>query len=196
MREPFIQRRRFFQVEALRGLASLSVAWFHMTNTYAWDAVRYSGAYAWLGVEVFFVISGFIIPYSLYATDYHVSQFHRFMARRMVRLEPPYIVSILITIALWHLSATAPAFEGGEPHYTFGQIAAHLFYLIPFTPYDWLNVVYWTLSYEFFFYISAGLLYPLIARGCISGGIARSSRPRPLPVSGLALGHEQRFSCF
>jgi hypothetical protein len=33
-----------------------------MSNTCAWDAVRYSGAYAWLGVEVFFGISGFIIP--------------------------------------------------------------------------------------------------------------------------------------
>jgi peptidoglycan/LPS O-acetylase OafA/YrhL len=187
------QPRRFFQVEALRGLASLSVAWFHMTNTYTWDAVRYSGAYGWLGVEVFFVISGFIIPYSLYAADYRVSQFHRFMARRIVRLEPPYIVSILVTIALWHLSALSPGFAGSGPNYSAGQVAAHLLYLIPFTPYDWLNVVYWTLFYEFLFYVSAGLLYPVIARGPI---LAVCAAFAVTPVASVTFGSGPRAEIF
>ena len=51
-------------IDQLRGLAALSVAWFHLTNQYD-DWVALSGSRGWLGVEAFFVISGFVIPLSL-----------------------------------------------------------------------------------------------------------------------------------
>ncbi len=54
-------------VEYLRGVAALGVAWFHMTNTYGPGFVASFGSLGWLGVDVFFVISGFVIPYSLWA---------------------------------------------------------------------------------------------------------------------------------
>ena len=40
--------QQIFTVEALRGIAALSVTWFHMTNTYTLDWVRYSGFHGWL----------------------------------------------------------------------------------------------------------------------------------------------------
>lgn len=50
---------KFHHLDALRGLASLAVCWFHLTLSEALPAwLRLSGAYGWLGVEVFFVISG------------------------------------------------------------------------------------------------------------------------------------------
>jgi peptidoglycan/LPS O-acetylase OafA/YrhL len=153
-----------YTVEVLRGLAALSVAWFHLTNKYQWDPVRYSGAYGWLGVEVFFVISGFIIPYSLQSSGYSLHQFPQFILRRFVRLEPPYLVSIVLVIVLWELSARMPGFAGGRPSYSIPQIASHLFYMVPVTTYTWLNVVYWTLAYEFGFYILTGLLWPILTR--------------------------------
>jgi peptidoglycan/LPS O-acetylase OafA/YrhL len=162
-----IKQHRFFSIEALRGLSSLGVAWLHLTGVYPLDAVGYSGRFLGVGVYVFFVISGFIIPYSLYATNYRVSAFPRFIARRMVRLEPPYIISILVAIVLWNIASMTSGYHGPPPSYTFPQIAAHLFYLIPFTSYDWIEGVYWTLFCEFVFYISAGLLFPIIARGNI-----------------------------
>jgi hypothetical protein len=58
--------KRVLSVEGLRGIASLSVAWFHLTNTYQWGIVRASGSWCWLGVEAFFVIFGFVIPYALW----------------------------------------------------------------------------------------------------------------------------------
>jgi peptidoglycan/LPS O-acetylase OafA/YrhL len=156
--------QQIFTVEVLRGLAALAVAWFHMTNTYRLDWVRYSGFYGWLGVDMFFVISGFIIPYSLHRSQYKFVYFPRFLARRLVRLEPPYLLSIAIVLILWEVGSRVPGFAGVPPSYSLGQILAHFLYLIPLTDYPWLNVVYWTLAYEFVFYILIGLLWPVLSR--------------------------------
>lgn len=158
------QGEQIFTIEALRGLAALAVTWFYVTNTYPPGIARYSGFYGWLGVEVFFVISGFIIPYSLHRAKYSFVQFPRFLLRRLVRLEPPYIVSIALVLLLLELSARAPDFAGEQPTYSLGQILAHFLYAIPLTQYSWLNIVYWTLAYEFVFYLLAGLLWPVLSR--------------------------------
>lgn len=164
MMSPVISRtEQIFTVEALRGVAALIVTWFHMTNTYS-DWAHYLGSYGWLGVDMFFVISGFIIPYSLHRSQYKPSYFPRFMLRRLVRLEPPYLVSIALSLILLELASRTPGFAGAPPSYSLGQIFAHFLYLIPFTSYTWLNVVFWTLAYEFVFYILAGLLWPFLSR--------------------------------
>jgi peptidoglycan/LPS O-acetylase OafA/YrhL len=151
-------------VEYLRGLASLSVAWFHLTNQYEMDWVRMSGALGYLGVAVFFVISGFIIPLSLASSgeQYSIILFPRFFSRRVIRLEPPYIASVLLAILLWNLSMLVPGFKGQPPSNDIGQFLAHVGYFVPLTKYGWIQPVYWTLAYEFIFYIAMGLLFPLV----------------------------------
>src|SRR5260370_41397871 len=60
-------------VDPLRGLAALAVAWFHFTNGSGFvktEWLQASGEYGWLGVDVFFVISGFVIPHSMYCGGY------------------------------------------------------------------------------------------------------------------------------
>lgn len=155
---------RILIVEYLRGLAALAVTWFHLTNTYQSGWVRLSGDWGWLGVEVFFVISGFIVPYSIslaYPT-YGLKDYPNFCARRILRLEPPYAASVLLVVALAFASALAPGFKGQPLELSAGQIASHLLYLVPFTSYGWLQPVYWTLAWEFAFYLSFGFLYPLV----------------------------------
>lgn len=150
-------------VDQLRGLAAASVAWFHLTNGYdGWVAA--SGAWGWLGVEAFFVISGFVIPYALshLAKPYQISDFPGFMARRIVRLEPPYLASIALVIVLDLVAASTPMFRGAVPDFQPLQVGAHLFYLIPLTDFSWIQPVYWTLAYEFVFYVTIGLLFPFV----------------------------------
>ena len=162
-RQP-LMRGRLETIDALRGLAALSVAWFHMTNTYEGGLARLSGRYGWLGVEVFFVISGFVIPYSI-ATTYERFSWRDgpgFLLRRMVRLEPPYLVSIALVIVLWEISARAPGFQGGPPNYTPWQVASHLLYGTQLLGEQWLQPVYWTLAYEFVFYLFCGLTFGII----------------------------------
>ena len=152
-------------VEYLRGFAALSVAWFHLTNTYGAGWVNASGHYGWLGVEVFFVLSGFVVPFGIaqICPSYHWHDFPRFFLRRIVRLEPPYLVSICIVIALTSLSAITPGFRGLEPHWDPMRLAAHVFYIVPLTTFSWAQPVYWSLAYEFVFYVALGLLFPLIS---------------------------------
>ena len=154
-----VEAVRLDSIQVLRGLAALSVAWFHMTNGYRHDTVAVSGSLGWLGVDCFFVISGFVIPYSLHVGGYGAGDFGRFLARRILRIEPPYLVSIVLVLALGFASAQAPGFAGPQPQFNAPQILSHLLYLIPLTHFSWLQPVYWSLTYEFVFYIVVGLCF-------------------------------------
>jgi peptidoglycan/LPS O-acetylase OafA/YrhL len=151
-------------VEILRGIASLGVTWFHLTGTHKGTWVATIGSYGWLGVDVFFVISGFIVPYAMMSSfgDYRLRDAPVFITRRIIRLEPPYILSVFLVILLWHASSLAPGFQGSGPSYDFAQVMLHFFYLIPLTSYDWFQPVYWTLAYEFAFYLFLALCLPAL----------------------------------
>ena len=159
------ETKRIEIIHYLRGLACLAVAWFHLTNQWK-DGVRVSGSYGWLGVEAFFVISGFVIPYSISVNykPYSPSAFVNFMSRRVLRIEVPYIVSMILTMILGYLSAMAPSFRGGIPHYTFALIASNIFYVAAYTGTGWIEPVYWTLAFEFAFYLIIGLLFGVLFR--------------------------------
>lgn len=90
---------------------------------------------------MFFVISGFIIPYSLYKAGYRRGDFGRFLLKRIARLDPPYFATILRCLALSYVVTLAPGFRGAPPHYTWQQLAAHVAYLNSFVHLGWLNVV-------------------------------------------------------
>jgi len=152
---------RLVSIDYLRGLASLAVAWFHLTNQYSEDSpVRASGAMGWLGVEVFFVISGFVIPWAVRgdALSRLVNRV-AFIWRRAIRVELPYLVSIGLVLALWHASSLHSDFGGVEPSWSLIQLGLHVFYLIPFSDFEWLQPVYWTLAYEFAFYLFVAAAY-------------------------------------
>jgi peptidoglycan/LPS O-acetylase OafA/YrhL len=156
-------------LDPLRGIATLSVAWFHFTNNNPvlpqGSLLRASGSYAWLGVEMFFVISGFVIPWALYQGRYRLRDFGRFMLRRMIRLDPSYLVAILITIALGYLSAASPAYKGAPYEVTIPQVLAHVAFLNVVTGHPWINEVFWTLAVEFQFYLMLGLIFPFLVSG-------------------------------
>lgn len=115
------------------------------------------------GVQTFFVISGFIIPYAMHRAGYHYRYFSRFFAKRLLRLEPPYLFSLTAAVLLLLLRSHIMHIDtaGLEP----ARILLHLGYLIPFfSDYHWLNEVYWTLAIEFQFYLLMGLLFTPLLR--------------------------------
>lgn len=154
--------QRLDVVDALRGVASLSVAWFHMTlGSAGW--LKASGEYGWLGVEAFFVISGFVLPLALHRADYRINFYGRFIIKRLLRLDPPYFASILIIIALGYLSPYLPGAGGREAFsLSLAQLFLHIGYLNAFFGLPWLNMVFWSLAIEFQFYLLVGLLFPII----------------------------------
>jgi len=121
------------------------------------------GRYGWLGVEIFFVISGFVIPYSLYKANYELRSFKKFLLKRIVRIDPPYLASIALTLIVAFASSKAPGYRGEPFSVSPLAVLLHLGYINAFFGYPWLNVVYWTLAIEFQYYLSIGLIFPLIA---------------------------------
>ena len=77
---------RISVVEGLRGIASISVALFHFSGGMSSTVAVVFQSIGWHGVDVFFVISGFVIPLSLYGRDYKIGDFPLDMIRRHVRL--------------------------------------------------------------------------------------------------------------
>src|SRR5437868_10968226 len=158
--------KRIETVDMLRGFAALAVCWFHLTDTNAIagsGVLEKSGRYGWLGVEIFFVISGFIIPYALHRSSYTLRHFGRFLLKRITRLDPPYIVSIVIAIIVGYLETMAPHYQGPPFHPGIIRTLLNLGYLNVLVGYPWLNTVYWTLAIEFQYYLMIGLAFPLIS---------------------------------
>ena len=150
-------------IDSLRGIAVLMVTWFHMTNTYSDGFVKSSGQYGWLGLEIFFVISGFIIPYAMYRSGYKIKKdYGRFLLKRFTRIEPPYIIAMLCTLALLYLSSLSPGFQGTPPDISAKHVFLHFGYLNGIFGYSWFNPVFWTLAIEFQFYLFISLLFPLM----------------------------------
>jgi peptidoglycan/LPS O-acetylase OafA/YrhL len=157
---------RIATVDSLRGVAVFAVVWFHLTNgnpllqSPGW--LRTSGRLGWLGVDIFFVISGFVIPHALYRADYRIRDCGRFLLRRAARLEPPYLVSIVLYIAVTLISSRLPGFRGQPPSYTLPQLLSHVPYLTGLLGFTWINIVYWSLALELQYYLLIGWSFPLI----------------------------------
>jgi peptidoglycan/LPS O-acetylase OafA/YrhL len=140
----------------LRAIASLGVCAVHLH--YATPLFRMPAgkiiSYGMHGVSVFFVISGFVIPYSLWNSRYTTKNFFSYILKRSLRIDPPYIATIFLCLIIGAIFNT---FE-----FNFFKFLLHLFYLIPFTDHTWYQGVFWTLGIEFQFYVIIGLLFPFL----------------------------------
>ena len=154
----------------LRGIAALMVCFFHVKK-YIWkdacpDLFTSICQQGYLGVHIFFVISGFVIPYSMYIKQYSPNKFFRFLAKRTVRIEPPYVIFVLFmfvwTYAMYQWKGW------GQPYlFDLRQFIFNITYLAPFFNIKWISIVFWTLAIEFQFYILTGLVYQMMMKNKI-----------------------------
>src|SRR5580700_11689422 len=77
------------QLDALRGLAVLLVL-LHNTNIYPSWHLGFISDNGWMGVDLFFVLSGFLITGILLDTKQSAEYFKNFYARRCLRIWPLY----------------------------------------------------------------------------------------------------------
>jgi peptidoglycan/LPS O-acetylase OafA/YrhL len=153
-------------LDSLRAVAAWSVCLYHFICTTVGfvnkdGVVFHFFSFGSYGVQLFFVISGLVIPWSLYHSDYHIKNFFSFFAKRMIRIEPPYLVSICIMLCIIYIKKYSPV-HTTDVSVTVGQLLLHIGYLIPWIKDPsvvWVNNVYWTLAIEFQYYILVGLLY-------------------------------------
>ena len=157
-------------INSLRGLAATAVCFYHFVSTtkdYVNDETLLSVfKYGDHGVQLFFIISGIVIPLSMIKSGYTLRNWKNFMLKRFIRIEPPYLVAVAIGIVYLigrnYVGGKAPV----DLTPTLTDILLHLGYLIPFVENaNWVNPVFWTLAVEFQYYIALSLLFPLALSG-------------------------------
>lgn len=155
-------------LDPLRGIAALGVVLFHfgaaILPTIANNPLAGSLVLGKLGVQVFFAISGFVIPLALHRMQYTYRDIGTFMAKRYVRIAPPAYISALIMvvfhfISLWYKGT--PIAGSGIYSIDAPTILTNLTFTAMYFDTPWLNFAYWTLTVEFEFYILIALAFPL-----------------------------------
>jgi peptidoglycan/LPS O-acetylase OafA/YrhL len=139
-------------LDNLRAIAAWSVCLFHFIYTVKGfinkdnfiSKLAYFGQY---GVELFFIISGLVIPWSLYHSNYQINSFFKFFIKRLARLEPPYIISVLLMLVIILIKRhSSIAYNIDEITVSQKQLLLHIGYLVPF-----FNGVKWLLSFNIIF---------------------------------------------
>ncbi|MCA1632216.1 MAG: acyltransferase [Acidobacteria bacterium] len=171
------EKNRIEVLDFLRGVAALAVVFHHFFRVLEPGALRSASFYGQLGVQVFFVISGFIIPYSLYRGGYTLRNYGTFVLKRVIRLDPPYVVTVVLIILLGVLSWYVPFQKDQVFQVTLPQVLLHFAYVNVFFGYPWLSDVFWTLAIEFQYYLLIGLAFPLV--------FSRDARVRLLSFAAL-----------
>lgn len=162
-------------MEGLRGLAVTLVFFVHYValilpwispSSSALDVIHALHMIGNSGVDLFFVLSGYLIYGSLIARP---QPFVGFMRRRIKRIYPTFIAVFVIYLLLSYIFPT----ENKIPHET-GAAAVYLlqnFLLLPgIFPIEPMITVAWSLSYEMFYYLTMPLLIGLFALRSKSSG--------------------------
>lgn len=167
------------EIDGLRFYAIITVVIFHLNTAYS-EAVglddlgisQMGGKYnmwrlAWwiirldMGVKVFFAISGFVLalPFlSHYLKGTNPVNLKMYFYRRLTRLEPPFIVSLIIFFFV-HLFILNESFSSLLPHLGVGLIYGHVFVYGYPSP---INPVTWSLETEAQFYVLVPAFFALL----------------------------------
>jgi len=136
-------------IQVLRAFAAVAVVVFH--TGYAFPRMRPFGSF---GVDVFFVISGYIMARILDPRTPASGDF--FFRRRVLRIVPPYW---FFTLLLFLVALRVPQLMGAT-RASVAELFKSLFF-IPFAKGNGLTqpllFIGWSLNYEMFFYVALAL---------------------------------------
>ena len=150
-------------VDLLRIVAALSVMWYHFGFRTRSELVRSTTHWGFTGVQVFFVVSGFIIPWALARGGFSWPRDGgQFILQRTPRLDPPDFVASAISALLIWLEWRFLGSLGPAPTFPWTTTLAHVGYLNGVLGLGWYNGNCWTLGIECQFYLAAVALLPLI----------------------------------
>ena len=164
--------RLFIEViESMRGIAALGVVCFHFGNGTLISLMpnSFGPFFEWakLGIPVFFIISGFVIPYSMYTAGYTIQNAGRFFLKRMTRMVPPAWASILVIMAIYFaaVAINGKPIEGMTwPGTSLKAIMGNALFSFDLFHVEKFIEVYWTLEVEFQYYLLIPFLLPLILK--------------------------------
>lgn len=142
-----MENKRLIELDVLRGVAAVSVLLFHYTSRY--NTIFETSTMNWFefsfghyGVQLFFIISGFVIFMTLGRSKNKVD----FIKRRFIRLYPTFWISMFITFTITSFSGIT-RFER-----TFHDFLINLTMIPNLIGFQAIDGVYWSLEVELLFY--------------------------------------------
>lgn len=152
---------RYIFLDGVRGLAALAVVCHHLLDGTVLGPVLdriFPGPLTFFchhgarGVQVFFVISGFVVAHALRRTEPTFRAAGNFILRRQLRLDPPYWTALAVTLAVMALEWCVP---GLTPRRLpgVGEVLLNMCYLQNVTGVTQVLGVAWTLCIEVQFYL-------------------------------------------
>jgi peptidoglycan/LPS O-acetylase OafA/YrhL len=156
---------RLGNLDVFRAVAALAVCFHHFNRESLTAGTWFSEItkYGNYGVDIFFVISGYVIPFALLRRNFQLSQIGIFLQGRFLRLYPAYALAAILTLGLWYASTWVPGFRGeGPPKISVAQILANTTLTCDFFQQEWFGIVFWTLAIEAQYYLFIALSFPLL----------------------------------
>ncbi|QBJ79409.1 acyltransferase [Aquitalea sp. USM4] len=160
--------KRIVELDGLRGVLALWVVLYHMCSTL--PAIKHilSGYFpivmeAWFPVDVFFMMSGFVMMHvygEQFASNVSVSRFKHFMVARFARLYPVHAFSLLCLLFIMLPGLIHEAgFYSLDGRYSIGTLGASFLLLqAPWVLIRTWNYPAWSISAEWHVYV----LFPLL----------------------------------
>ncbi|WP_426128304.1 acyltransferase family protein [Pararhizobium sp. PWRC1-1] len=155
------QNKHIYGLDILRVISALAVMSYHfafrgqaageLPAIFISDFLKSVAKYGYLGVSIFFIISGFVISYS--AEGQKPSDF---LVSRFARVYPTFLIIMSVTAAVMMFSSN-PLFQIG-----LSQYAANVFIFSLVLGEPFVDGVYWSIVLEVVFY---GWVFVLIALG-------------------------------
>ena len=168
-------------LDGLRAVAAMAVVAYHI-NFLARSGtgpVAEAAAVGWIGVDLFFTISGFILflPFARAARDGGSVPLRRYFVRRARRILPAYWLNLFILVTL-----TAPVLLTTGRGWSI--IAANATFTAEYAGLPSVNVVYWSLYCELAFYVALPVMALAFIRRRWIGGL----------IGALVIGCAYRFA--
>ena len=159
-------KQRYPLVDVLRGFAALLVVFYHVIALGEWKDLATTGLamlprIGWVGVDLFFVISGFVIGKTAMEEFAKGGSWRSvFMARRFRRIAPLYVASMVCYLFLVHPNVLR------EGWMLVVHVVSHLLFLhnLSSITYYSINGPSWSIALEMQFYVLVALATPWMAR--------------------------------
>jgi peptidoglycan/LPS O-acetylase OafA/YrhL len=181
--------KRLDNLQALRGVACLLVVVYHTAGIETFFGLRFSPLhpaqwFGYAGVDLFFVLSGFIIASTSRADLGAAARLPRYVFRRLWRIFPAYWAALVFAVAYYAWSNPRPVFGTGWPAEWLDTLL-----LLPQPGGCRFLPVAWTLSYELMFYLAFAALFLLPRRAAVPAVAAWAVAVLALAVAGHRPGN-------
>lgn len=157
-------------LDGLRAIAILLVLFRHGVRPFyvagepaigflGWDAMT-PMVNGWAGVDLFFVLSGFLVSYHIlkrWSAEFRFSELREYLVKRILRIVPAYYAWLFVIVA-----GLLPFYQV-SPTVVREQLAIHLLFLQDYFP-SRIVVAFWSLGVEEKFYLAIPLLIVPVSR--------------------------------